>query len=640
MLMINIDLDFETRSGKDLSTCGSLPYLWDKRADIVCLGYKVEEEKTQLWVPKMPLPEWMDHLPECNLSAHNAQFDMRVWHILGSRKYNFQKTKLQQWNDIMAICARFAFPQKLIEAGKALDLRQLKFDTGTALMRKICMPPFEYTPKELADFYDYCIRDVDSMHELKKALPASQLNESERKIWELTCKINMRGLPIDIESVAQILKVTTIYREEQNLRLPSITNGIVTKATQSKRIVDFIRTKGIVLKNLQADTVEKMLKKTNLPDDVKTILELRQELGKSSVAKYEKIMDLVFGDRVHDNIRYYGANTGRWTGMGFQLLNLPRSKVNEEAESIITSFHDLSVIEKNPIQAAKSIVRQMVKAPDGKLLQFGDYASIEYAFLIWVTNDTVALQRFAEGYDQYKDMASARYGVPYEEVNDDQRYRGKQLILGCGYGLGAKGFIGYCEQYDVYITDEEAAASVNAYRHKYAKIVSFWYNCKDAAINALTYPGTAFKVQNAINVFYKFIKDRNGIQWLQCTLPSNRNIYYCSPMIGEGQYGPEISAMGINPYTKKWMRMSVIPGRLAENVSQATCRDVLVAGKMNLEDAGYKLVGSIYDEIIAEVDENNYSIEDFERLSCTMPDWAKGLPVRMESVVEKRYRKL
>lgn len=217
---------------------------------------------------------------------------------------------------------------------------------------------------------------------------------------------------------------------------------------------------------------------------------------------------------------------------------------------------------------------------------------------------------------------------------------GPLIVHNCGYGLGAKGFIDYCEQYNVYIADEEAVASINAYRHKYAKIVSFWYNCKDAAINALTYPGTTFKVQNAVNVFYKFIKDRNGIQWLQCTLPSGRNIYYCSPIIGEGLYGSEVSAMGINPYTKKWMRMSVIPGRLAENVSQATCRDVLVAGKMNLEDAGYKLIGSIYDEIIAEVDENNYSIEDFERLSCTMPDWAKGLPVRMESVVEKRYRKL
>ena len=125
--MINVDLDFETRSGKDLTKCGSLPYLWDKRADIVCLGYKVEEEKTELWIPGMPVPKWFDYLPECRLSAFNAQFDMRVWHIIGSREYEWPKTKLQQWNDIMALCGRFAYPQSLKNAGLALDLKQLKF---------------------------------------------------------------------------------------------------------------------------------------------------------------------------------------------------------------------------------------------------------------------------------------------------------------------------------------------------------------------------------------------------------------------------------------------------------------------------------------------------------------------------------
>jgi DNA polymerase len=351
-------------------------------------------------------------------------------------------------------------------------------------------------------------------------------------------------------------------------------------------------------------------------------------------------MDLAFNGRIYDNLRYYGANTGRWTGLGFQLLNLPRSKVNEEAEELIQSFHDLSVIEKEPIKTAKELVRQMIKAPDGKLLLFGDYSSIEYVFMIWVTKDYKALERFTTGFDQYKDMAVERYKVEYDDVTDDQRYRGKQLILGCGYGLGAKGFIGYCEQYNVYITDEEANESVNAYRYKYKRIVNFWYNCKDAAINAVTYPGYTFKVKNARNVKYKCIKDRNKTRWLQCTLPSGRNIYYNDPEIGEGKFGPELNAMGINPYTKKWMRLKVIPGRLAENISQATCRDILVAGKINLEEAGYKLIGSIYDEVIAEVDENNYSVDDFNTLACKMPKWADGLPVKMESVAEKRYRKL
>ena len=121
--MIKIDLDFETRSRKDLTKCGSLPYLLDKKADIVCLAYKVEEEKTELWIPKMPLPKFFEYLPECQLSAHNAQFDMRVWNFIGSRKHRFNKTKLSQWNDIMAICGRFTYPQSLDEAGKVLGMQ-------------------------------------------------------------------------------------------------------------------------------------------------------------------------------------------------------------------------------------------------------------------------------------------------------------------------------------------------------------------------------------------------------------------------------------------------------------------------------------------------------------------------------------
>ena len=638
--MISVKLDFETRSRVDLIKHGSLPYFCDKQADIVCLGYKVDEEKTELWVPRMELPKFFGYLPECSLSAFNAQFDLRAWQLLGCKKYGFPKFKLNQWIDIMALCGRFTYHQSLEKAGKDLELKIQKSTQGKALIKKICMPPFEYTQAELLELYDYCRTDVDTMDEMIKALPASKLSETEQKAWELTVKINSRGLPVDIKSVKQILQVTDVYREEQNKRLPDLTNREVTKATQTQRITKWIRSKGIVLTNLQAETVAKVLER-KLPDNVKSVLQLRQELGKSSVAKYLKIEDLCFFGRVHDNLRYYGANTGRWSGMGFQLLNLPRSKVGKgEAEPIIDKFFDLSIIEESPIEAAKTIVRQMIKAPKGNTFIFGDYASIEYIGLCWVVYDDKAIKRFSEGFDQYIDMASARYHVPYEEVTDQQRYYGKQLILGCGYGLGAKGFVGYLEKYGVHITIEEATEAVGSYRITYNRIVKFWYACKEAALNAVTYPGQIFKVINARNVKYRCIKDRNKTRWLQCTLPSGRNIYYNDPEIGEGSFGPELNAMGINPYSKKWMRLKVIPGRLAENIIQAMCRDILVAGKLNLEKANYKVIGSIYDEVIVEVNKDKVDIDNFNKLMCEMPKWANGLPVKIESVIENRYRKL
>ncbi|GAG11432.1 unnamed protein product, partial [marine sediment metagenome] len=257
---------------------------------------------------------------------------------------------------------------------------------GKALIKMICCPPYEYSGYDFREFLSYCKDDVNSMHEMLAALPSSKLSKDEQEIWELTTKINDRGIPIDIPAVEQILRVTDAYKTEQNTLLPDLTNGAVTKATQNKRIVDWLRSKGLVTPNLQANTVEKLLDRKDLSDDKRTVLQLRQELGRSSTAKYAKLKDLQHKGRIYDNLRYYGANTGRWAGLGFQLHNLPRSKV-KDAQPIIDSFKDLSVIENDPIGAAKSIVRGMICAPEGKMICAADYSGIENRGLAWVAGD-------------------------------------------------------------------------------------------------------------------------------------------------------------------------------------------------------------------------------------------------------------
>ena len=641
--MTQVLVDFETISEVDLNKHGRMRYLHGKEADIICMGYKIDNEQTQLWVPGDELPEFVIYNNQLSLVAFNAQFDLAVWNILGS-KYKFPQSPISQWIDVMAICGRFTYHQSLAQAGEDLKLKIQKNPRGKALLKLICTPPFIYTHTDLMELYNYCKQDIDTMYEMLNALPASKLSDEEQGHWERTVVKNNRGLPIDIESAKQIYKVTEIYKEEQNQLLPTLTNGEVTKATQNKRITDWLRSKGLVTPNLQADTVVKLLERVDLTDSIRTILELRQELGRSSTAKYLKIIELEYKGRIYDNIRYYGANTGRDSGMGFQLYNLPRSKVGADSETeaneLIKSFFDLSVIEKNPISVAKSLVRTMIKAPKGKFIAAADYAGIENRGLVWVSQDEKTLQLFREGLDQYIDMAVDLYRIPYEEIDSQQRYFGKQLVLGCGYGLGWKGFIEYAENNSLLITPQEAQRAVDAYRTKYHRVVKLWYKCKDAAINAISHPGTEFKASYAK---FKVVYDRNKTRWLQLTLPSGRNLYYNKPLISEGKYGPEASAFGINPYTKKWQRLSIIPGRFVENIVQAMSRDILFHSEEALEKAGYKIIGSVYDEVILEVPEDcdkEETLKDIYKLMCTVPDWAKGLPLKAEGFIEKRYRKM
>jgi DNA polymerase len=248
-------------------------------------------------------------------------------------------------------------------------------------------------------------------------------------------------------------------------------------------------------------------------------------------------------------------------------------------------------------------------------------------------------------------MAAYLLNIPYDEIDDQQRYMGKQLVLGCGYGLGWKGFMGYMDGYGTPIDEQTAMTGVNAWRRRYSKVVNLWYACKKCASLALNHPGVAFSEASVkdsltripVNVdtkcVFKVIRDRNGTSWLQMTLPSGRNLYYNQPEFREGMYGLEVTAMGINPYTKKWMRLKIIPGRFVENIVQALSRDIIAQGKLALDRAGYKIIGSIHDEIILEVD-SIFPIQDVYNRMCIMPAWADGLPLAAEGVIEKRYRKM
>lgn len=660
-------IDFETRSPVDLENEGRMKYACHPETDILMLGWKLDKNMTQLWLPGRPRPGFIRNPENYIIYAHNAQFEHIIWNKIGT-KYGYAPIKISNFIDIMALCGRYGVPQSLDKAGKVLKLQMQKDKEGKALIKLFCTPEFNfgrdshgkilgiYVDKWLK-FQKYCTMDVDSEYELLNTLPADHLSADEQWAWEHSCKVNSIGIPIDYISAARISEVTEIYSRGQFDLLPDLTNNKITKITQTKRIVDFFNEKGVQCENCQSETIAKLLERDDLPEEVEMVAEMRASIGMSSLGKYKRIAAMHYNGRIYDNQQYYGAHTGRWTGGGFQLLNLPRASVGDP-EAEIGKFFDGSIMEDNPVRSARALIRPMIKATPGKAIIAADYASIEYVVLEWFAGNTEALERFKAGFDQYVDEASTMYGVLPEAVDAVQRQNGKIVVLGCGYGLGANGLIRNAEkQWGMKLTFEEADFMVKRYRKKHALVVSMWYKMKDAMLLAITQKGKMFETHKCR---FKVVKDKVKTEWLALTLPSGRTMYYNSPFVDEGTYGTIPCHYGLNQETKTWRPMELIPGRIAENVVQAAARDILVNGMKALDREGFTIIGSIYDEIIAEIPfetdkyltnikgkkepfkyaENLPELDKFCTLMSETAAWSANIPVRAEGYIGPRYRKM
>ncbi len=634
--------DFETKSSLNLTKKGTHNYLENDDADIVCLGYKKKNCKAELWVPGDSITLLKDLFQEdSTLYFHNAYFDWKVWNMIGVKKYNFPELKLNRVVDSMALCGRYNLPLALTKVGRALNLEIEKDSSGIRLIKKICQPPFDYTEDELSDFYSYCLTDVKTLESLVKALPVNKLEESEQALWTLTVEMNEKGLPIDTKSAKQILKLIKIYAEDQQIFLPELTTGAekeITKATQVQRITNWVRKEGYPLDNLQAPTVQEALDDSKCPNNIKKVLKIRQAVKGVAIAKFTKMLELVCKDnRIRDNLMYYGASTGRWTGKGFQIHNLPRASV-KNPEKKIEQFFDLSIIEKDPVQVAKALVRPMVSTVGLETTLIAiDYSQIENRLLHWAINDESTLNIFRSGKCQYKDMASYIFKVPYDSVTDEQRQVAKPTILGCQYGLAHSRLKIMAKGYGVELSIERSKEIVKLWRIKNSKVVDFWYKLKDAAVNATLEKNLNkhFKVYDCD--FYTFL-DRNGNRWLALELPSKRTLFYKSPELADGLYGLEVHHKGINPNSKNWGVLRLGINRLVENIVQALARDILAYSKLLLDARGYKILASIHDEVLLEMD-LKHKFKEAKKIMCIVPLWAEGLPLAVEGYVSDRFKK-
>lgn len=641
--MANVYFDTETKSDSDLIKYGSKNHINSSESDIVCMAYRIGiDSKTMAWFSgNGSSPPDVFKYPDNHIFyAHNIQFDREVVNSIGPR-YGFKPLQLEQCIDVQALVARFGFPQSLANAGKALNVSVTKSASGTRLINKISKPPWVYTAEDMKEFIVYCIKDVDSMCEIIRALPSDKLTPEEQIIWINTATINETGIPLDIRSAQRIYAIMEQYKEERMKLVPEITDGEINSTNQQIAIVNWINRNGGHIQNLTKGHVQQILEYNPpwLNDRMKLLLELRRELSLTSTGKYLKLINYNYKGRMHYNLRYFGGHTGRESGQNFQIQNLPRMKA-DDVEKEINKFFNMSILDdgNSPVQSAKSLIRSMILAVPGTMLAVFDYASIEYRVLNWIVGDDKELKALKQGRDRYAEFASILYK---KKVGKKSRERnvGKTTVLGAGYCLSAKGLYKQCEGYGIDITEEETEWAIKLFRDMHPKIVQFWNDLDRCSKQAVLHINNEFTTNGCT---YKSLKDRNGRLWLTLLLPSQRYVYYCEPEIGNGMFGPVITHMGTHPKTKKWSRLELGKTKLVENVIQALARDILMDGRIRISNVlNYKVLASVHDENIVEVPFDCHK-DHWEKIKNTMeipPSWCENLPLAVSGYCERRYRK-
>ena len=666
-------IDFESRSTIDLRKAGLHRYFEAETTEILCMAYRIGDGPVRSWRPDpnnddMP---WRPHYPPPDdlaahiaaggmVIAHNNAFDRHAWGITFDTPL-----PLDQCDCTMARGAAMALPQSLDQLGKALNAPFKKDPVGHRLMMSMCKPKtyddmtgepvWNDTPAQRDVLLDYCMADVSAERAIDRIVP--QLSARERKIWLLDQTINDRGVQIDVDSCNRALAAVTVAKERADKLMSRITQGHVKKCTEVAKLVTWLNSRGIVCESVAKGEVEELILFSGIMNDetAKDAIELRRAAAKSSTAKYTAITNSVCRDgRVRGSLRYHGASTGRWAGSGMQPQNFPRIR---DPEAVATALALLNMPNSpaevcdiiylllgEPMSVLSQCLRSMIIAKPGHRLMGADYANIEGRVNAWLAGEDWKVEAFAAfdegtGVDLYVNAYAKAFGIAPDDVNKDQRQIGKVMELSMGFQGGWRAFEKMGANYGISVGQERGEELKSAWRIAHPSITASWWELQDAAIEAVSHPGLT------IRCLYNRIAYKVAHGFLWCMLPSGRTLSYAAPRMAWSEPTPELSSRpgvefdAVDSLTKKWGRHRLYGGLQCENIVQAVARDVLADAMLNVEAAGFPVVLTIHDEIIAEMPDGVGSVEHFEQIMACTPKWAEGLPVAVKGWEDKRYVK-
>ena len=503
---MKVHLDFESRSEVDIWASGAWIYSTHPSTKVLCLVYAVDDAKPVL-LNSFPQPsnvnrgQWQELHYLANKSdvlfcAHNAFFEQCMWqHHFVPR--GFPVIPIKRWRCTVAKANAYSLPASLEKAALALRLTQQKDKQGRAVMLKLCKPRsakvtedpskvyWNEDPQEFESLYKYCIQDVETERELDKRLP--ELLPQEQELWFIDQIINFRGVRINRDFAKRAVNLLDHHQKTLNKELEVLSGGKVTAGTQVAGMLKYLSELGCHLPDLQKKTVADAVKGGMFTPNAIEVLRYRKELGKSSTAKYQRMIEASDDDGVvRDNYVFHAAGTGRWGGKLVQMQNLYKGRADIDPEEVI---RDIDLMDYPTIRMCytdfsetfASCLRASFIAREGKTFNIVDYSAIEARVAFWLSECALGLQEFKladEGKDVEIYVKMARRIFQKDSLtkqNKKERTLGKQAILGCGYGIGGKKFKMTCDSYGIEVSDYEAQALVNLYRTTYVAGKTYWY---------------------------------------------------------------------------------------------------------------------------------------------------------------------
>lgn len=663
MLMRIMDVDIETYSDRDIKETGAYAYAESPVFSIMLIGYMFDDEEKPTVIDlggiksveeatdyiELMYPEFLEALHDADVlkTAYNANFERTcLAHYWGYMDPD-------QWMCTMVLASTLGLPRSLEEAGRALGLEEdkQKLATGKALIQYFCKPckptktnggrtrnmPSD-APEKWELFKTYNGQDAVAERAILNKLVKYKPIEFEQKLWSWDQRMNDRGVLLDIPFVRGILEYDGKNRERLLAEAQELTG--LSNPNSLPQLKKWLNDNGLPMQSVTKDTVEAALALQYIPDNVRRMLVIRKNLGKTSTAKYQAMIDAACDDhRLRGILQFYGANrTGRWAGRIVQVHNLPQNKIPDidYARELAAEgrFEDMEVLFGDLPFVFSQLIRTAFIAPEGMTFAVSDFSAIEARVIAWLAGEQWRLDVFRQGGDIYCASASQMFHIPVEKhgINGHLRQKGKVAELALGY----QGGFGAMKRMDTSgsIPDDEIPIIIQNWREASPKICKLWYTM-ETAVKTCIKEKRPIKIQHGIVFSYE-----RGILFIK--LPSGRRIAYWDAKLQVMNDGKEhITYAGVDQDTKKWGRQETYGGKLVENVVQAIARDCLAVDIMRVQEKGYNIVMHVHDEMIVEVPENDAE-NAFRRISDSMGtpiSWAPDLPLRGDGYITKHYKK-
>lgn len=647
MPMKILSIDLETYSDLDIKAVGG--YKYAENAEILLFGYACDDEPVQVIdlaqgeeIPANIIADISN--PAVLKTAYNAQFERTV---LSHYLFDGYFLDPNQWQCTMVLSLNLGLYGSLAEDCKIFKMPEdkAKLNVGRKLIMEFCKPcsPTKTNGGRTRNlpqhdienwnlFKEYNKRDVEVERYLRKKMIPFKPPEVEHKLWALDQNINDRGITVDVQLISKAIAADFDFKTHITAEAKKISGLDNPNSTeQLKKWIE--EQEGFFPPSITKDTVKELLKIVK-NKKVHEMLKLKMLLSKTSIKKYTAMQKARCNDgKVRGLLQFYGANrTGRWAGRLVQVQNLPRNTMPDldDARELLKSCdaETFEIFYENVPNVLSQLIRTAFIPSKGNKFIVADFSAIEARVIAWLSNENWRMDVFANGGDIYCASASQMFHVPVVKhgINGELRQKGKIAELALGYqgGIGALKAMGADK---MGLTDSELTDIVAKWRKASPNIVKLWNEVEKAVVRAVEYrTSVAYKH----NMLFSY---KSGM--LRIRLASGRVISYIRPQCNYGK----LSYEGINQTSRKWERLDTYGGKLVENIVQATARDCLAVAMMRLNDAGFKIVMHVHDEVIIDCKGTNKELNEINKIMGEPIDWASGLILNADGYITDYYKK-